>query len=88
MKQGYEKPGVECIGHLTPQKELLEVSLLHAARVHAEGRDLDLPFTVFQRSSESHGFYYLREGTDLLFNRLWEILGSKKLLKQRERNQN
>lgn len=46
------------------------------------------PFTVFQRSSESHGFYYLCEGTDLLLNRLRGILRSRKLLKQRERNQN
>lgn len=46
------------------------------------------PFTVSQRASESHGFDDLREGTNLLFNRLREIAGSRKLLNQRERNQN
>lgn len=45
------------------------------------------PFTVFQRSCESHGFYYLREGTNLL-NRLWRIFGGRKLFNQKEGGQN
>lgn len=42
------------------------------------------PFTVFQRSCESHGFYYLCESTNLLLNRLWWILGRRKLFNKKE----